>query len=87
MPPPVFSFIALFVIGAFIVASVTSPPAKRKTLSEPDDDFAYELDGSPVDAETLARLGTPDTVAELVAQGRGDELRGLGYSGDVPPDE
>ena len=37
-------------------------------------------------ADALARLGTPETVADLVAQGRADELRGLGYSGELPPE-
>jgi len=32
----------------------------------------------------LARLGTQETIADLVAQGRADELRGLGYRGDLP---
>ena len=35
-------------------------------------------------AEALAEHGTSDTVAELAAQGRADELRGLGYEGDIP---
>lgn len=34
--------------------------------------------------DALARLGTPDAVADLVAQGRADELRGLGYEGELP---
>ena len=37
-------------------------------------------------ADALARLGTQETVADLVAQGRADELRGLGYSGELPPE-
>lgn len=38
-------------------------------------------------ADALARLGTPETVADLVAQGRADELRGLGYRGELPPEK
>ena len=86
MPPPVFWFLALLVIVAVILASVASPPAKNGPPPERDDALPYELDGGPIDAGTLARLGTPDTVAELVDQGRGDELRGLGYDGELPPE-
>jgi len=35
----------------------------------------------------LARPGTPKTAADLVAQGRTDELRGLGYPGEFPPEK
>ncbi len=34
--------------------------------------------------DALARLGTPETVADLALQGRADELRGQGYEGDIP---
>ena len=34
-------------------------------------------------AEALANYGTDTTVADLAAQGRADELRGLGYVGDI----
>lgn len=34
--------------------------------------------------EALARLGTETSVADLTAQGRADELRGLGFQGDIP---
>lgn len=83
-------YLALAVLGAAIVMGLTAPPAKsvRRSGPEQEPEFApgYELDGSPVDAATLARLGTPDTVAELVTQGRADELRGLGYRGELPPE-
>jgi len=72
------------VFGAALGAGMLSP---RKP--------AAKLDPSPVPAEeeqlwtadALARLGTPETVADLVAQGRADELRGLGYQGELPPEK
>lgn len=75
--------IAALIFGGALVAGLATPrrPAnKRPALPERQDE--EEL-WTP---DALARLGTPETVAELVAQGRGDELRGLGYSGELPPD-
>ena len=81
--------IAALIFGGALVAGLATPRpkvAKRpEQVSEADNEPDYELDGSPVDSEMLARLGTPETVAELVAQGHGDELRGLGYQGQLPP--
>ena len=80
--------IAALVFGGALIAGLSMPRAKLAKEADQKDDLdfepGYELDGSPVDAETLARLGSPDTVAQLVAQGRGDELRGLGFSGELP---
>lgn len=73
--------IALLVFGGGLVAGFAAPrrPAARPEPA-PEQSEAEEL-WTP---EALARLGTPETVAELVAQGRADELRGLGYSADLP---
>lgn len=73
--------IALLVFGGALVAGFAAPrrPAARPEPA-PERSEAEEL-WTP---EALARLGTPETVAELVAQGRADELRGLGYSADLP---
>ena len=38
----------------------------------------------PWEAEALARYGTETSVDQLIAEGRADELRGLGYEGELP---
>jgi hypothetical protein len=76
--------LAVLVAGAVIagVLAPRSPAPKREAPNAPtvDDEALWTPDA-------LARLGTPETVADLVAQGRGDELRGLGYDGELPPEE
>lgn len=75
--------IAALVFGGALLAGLATPrrPAsKRPAPPAPQDE--EEL-WTP---DALARLGTPDTVAELVAQRRAEELRGLGYSGELPPE-
>ena len=52
--------------------------AQNKSLDEIRQAF--------IDRQPMARLGTPETVADLAAQGRADELRGLGYGGELPPE-
>ena len=59
------------------------PADSRRPTIEPD---------APADeplwtAEALQKYGTPETAADLNEQGRADELRGLGYRGDVPSEE
>ena len=78
-----FWTIAAIVFGGALVAGFAAPrrPAAKHPVTRPDLD--QEELWTP---DALARLGTPETVADLVAEGRGDELRGLGYSGELPPD-
>jgi len=78
--------LVLFAVAIVIAAILAPPPSTTAGRSQGDDASGQEFDGTPVDPETLGRLGTPETVAELVAQGRADELRGLGYRGDLPPE-
>ena len=59
---------------------------------EPDDvgiahgeefvDQAYEPE--PWEAEALARYGTETSIEQLIDEGCADELRGLGYRGELP---
>jgi hypothetical protein len=78
-----FWLIAALIFGGALIAGLATPrrtTSKRSAPPEPRDEEELWT------ADTLARLGTPDTVADLVAQGRADELRGLGYSGKLPPE-
>ena len=47
-------------------------------------DAVFEDEPQLWTAEALARYGTETSVADLAAQGRAEELRGLGYEGDIP---
>jgi hypothetical protein len=74
--------LAVLVVGA-VVAGILSPgrpaPKREMPMAEPKEDEALWT------PDALARLGTPETVTDLVAQGRAEELRGLGYEGDLTP--
>jgi hypothetical protein len=76
-----FWAIAALIFGGALVASLVSPreatTRRAPPPAAPDEEELWTPDA-------LARLGTPDTVADLVAEGRADELRGLGYTGDLP---
>ncbi|WP_230279228.1 hypothetical protein [Croceicoccus sp. Ery15] len=37
--------------------------------------------------DALQKYGTPDTAADLYEQGRADELRGLGYRGEISEED
>ena len=81
--------VAAFFLGVHIVYG--SPPrSDRRTAAKPDhpgqDDWQPPAEPELWTAEAVAKLGTEETVADLVAQGRTDELRGLGYQGDLPKD-
>ncbi len=61
----------------------------------PADSHQQAIDGEPEPAdddplwtpEALQKYGTPEMAEQLYEQGRADELRGLGYRGDLPPEE
>jgi hypothetical protein len=75
-----FWVIAALIFGGTLVAAFGAPRPKavnRPLSPDPDEEALWTPDA-------VARLGTPETVADLVAQGRADELQGLGYSGDLP---
>ena len=61
------------------------PPQPKEPPApvHPQTDFDGE-EPEPWTAEALAQRGTETSVADLAAQGRADELRGLGYRGDIP---
>ena len=67
--------------GAAVIAGLLSPRSPAGKTPAPSEPSPNEELWTP---EALARLGTPETVADLAAQGRADELRGLGYRGDLP---
>ena len=75
--------IAVLVVAGVIagILSPRTPPAKREEPTAP-----LEEEEALWTPDALARLGTPETVADLVAHGRADELRGLGYQGELPPE-
>lgn len=72
--------IALLVFGGALLAGLAAPRGAAARRQPPTEPFEAEELWTP---GALARLGTPETMADLVAQGRADELRGLGYSGDL----
>ncbi len=75
--------IAALIFGGALLAGLAMPrKVGRKRSVTPPPQEGVDL----WTADALARLGTPETVADLVAQGRTDELRGLGYSGELPPE-
>ena len=79
-----FWAIAALVFAGAVLAGLAMPrraPARRDETSAPPPP-EEEL----WTADALSRLGTPETVADLVAQGRADELRGLGYAEEWPPE-
>ena len=55
-------------------APPTLDAAEEPWLDEPE----------PWEVEALARYGTETSIDQLIAEGRADELRGLGYQGDLP---
>ena len=69
--------------GLLLALRLWAGPAPVKPRAPPADAPPLE-DEELWTAEALARLGTEATVADLVAQGRAEELRGLGYRGDLP---
>lgn len=83
--------VALLVAATAVLAlrlwAGPAPARPRAADSEPAVDLASSEPPDLWTPDALARLGTPDTVADLVAQGRADELYGLGYRGDVSPQD
>ena len=71
------------IFGGALLAGFAMPRKRPPRRAEPPASPQEEEFWTP---DALARLGTPETVADLVAQGRADELRGLGYSGELPPE-
>ena len=61
-------------LGPADAAPPTLDAAEEPRLDEPE----------PWEAEALARYGTETSIDQLIAEGRADELRGLGYKGDLP---
>ena len=55
-----------------------APPALETEL-EPRLD-----EPEPWEADALARYGTDTSIDQLLSEGRADELRGLGYQGELP---
>ena len=63
-------------------APARTADSRRRTI-EPD----APADEALWTAEALQKYGTPETAADLIEQGRADELRGLGYRGNLPLEE
>ena len=80
--------IALLVVGmALFVLRLWLGPAEEEPRPARDFDAgdpAVPGDPEPWEAEALARYGTETSVDQLIAEGRADELRGLGYEGELP---
>lgn len=80
--------IALLSFGALLLAArlIVGPAAPANPSRREEHPPAEAADEEPLwTPDALSRLGTPETVQDLVAQGRTDELRGLGYEGELPP--
>jgi hypothetical protein len=79
-------WIGLGVLSVALLVAVTGKPvaAPRKKRAAPppaimdEDEDALDLLARDAPA-ALARYGTPEVAQMLEEQGRGDELRGLGY--------
>ena len=69
--------------GVLLVLRLAVGPSRPKRRAAP---LPSDIPEEPElwTAEALARHGTETSVADFAAQGRGDELRGLGYRGDIP---
>jgi hypothetical protein len=79
-----FWAIALVIFGGALAAGLAAPRGSKSDQPPeqlPSDEQALWT------PDALARLGTPGTVADLIAQGRGVELRGIGYEGELPRDD
>ena len=72
--------------GALLALRLWLGPAESPPSEHPEHDLDEfrETEGEYWTAEHLARYGTETSIADLAAQGRADELRGLGYEGDIP---
>ena len=79
-------WIIIGVCVLLLVARLVVGPAPRKPRpSAPGRSPAEEPE--PWTATALAERGTPEAAEDLSRQGRADELRGLGYRGDIPGDD
>ena len=58
-------------------AEIAGPETDMKDRHLPEEPEFWEV-------EALSRYGTETSVEQLVQEGRADELRGLGYEGDLP---
>ena len=88
--------IGLLMSGAALIAVrlwVGPAPDNDAWLEDETDHPLTDLgEAGPLDprepelweVEALARWGTETTVEQLIIEGRTDELRGLGYAGDLP---
>lgn len=72
---------ALLIVGVFVVGVIGAATSNRPHIVSPADPDSPEelLRRDP--AQALARYGTPADAERLIAEGRGDELRGLGWEG------
>ena len=73
--------------GVLLALRLWLGPVEEKA---PPPHALEELDPGPLhepapwEAEALARYGTETSVDQLIAEGRADALRGLGYEGELP---
>lgn len=69
-------------VASAIAMAVSGPTASAGRHVDPDPDSPDELlrrDPS----QALAKYGTPADVERLVAEGKADQLRSLGWNGDA----
>ena len=71
----------LLILRAWAGPARPDDTATRATFEEPEEP---EPEPEPWEADYLARYGTETSIDDLVAQGRAEDLRGLGYDGDLP---
>lgn len=80
--------IALLAVGMVLfVLRLRLGPAEEGPRPARDIDAADPVmpdEPEPWEAEALARYGTETSVDQLIAEGRADELRRLGYEGELP---
>ena len=85
--------IVIFVGGMMLLAlRLWAGPANGSNADFSHDDGSIFEDvhepepwePEPWEAEALARYGTETSIEQLVSEGRADELRGLGYKGELP---
>ena len=80
--------IVILVGGTILLAlRLWAGPANGSNADFSHDDgslFEDVHEPEPWEAEALARYGTETSIEQLIAEGRADELRGLGYEGELP---
>ena len=72
----------LAAVAVAVVIGMLAPRSVRAAPPPTADDHAETCGAQGDQVELLRRYGTADDAARLIADGRGDDLAGLGYRAD-----